>query len=226
MGGTDLRRLADGLWYWTARHPDWHPGEFGREVGSYAALAGGDLLLIDPLLPDEANGIFKLIDERSADRLAILITIPYHTRSAEAIAARYRRSLGAKVWGHPAVGKRLADKRLLQAIEPGAQLPGDATAYAIGRPRRYEMPLHLPSHNAVVFGDSVVEADGRLRVWAQERVTPARRRFYTERFAPTLAPLVDLEPSRVLVTHGAPVLKGAAAALRDAVRSPPWYRHG
>jgi len=29
-------RLADGLWRWTARHPEWHPGEFGKEVASFA----------------------------------------------------------------------------------------------------------------------------------------------------------------------------------------------
>ena len=32
-----MREVAPGLLYWTARHPDWHPGEFGAEVGSYAA---------------------------------------------------------------------------------------------------------------------------------------------------------------------------------------------
>jgi hypothetical protein len=47
--------LADGLWRWTARHPDWHPsGEFGAEVGSYAAHEGGRTVLIDPLLSEEA----------------------------------------------------------------------------------------------------------------------------------------------------------------------------
>ena len=35
-----MRKLADGLWYWTARHPEWHPGEFGAEVASFALRAG------------------------------------------------------------------------------------------------------------------------------------------------------------------------------------------
>lgn len=26
------KKLANGLWRWTERHREWHPGEFGREV--------------------------------------------------------------------------------------------------------------------------------------------------------------------------------------------------
>ena len=48
-----MEELTEGLWRWTARHPEWHPGEFGAEVASFAAQAGDDTLLIDPLLPPE-----------------------------------------------------------------------------------------------------------------------------------------------------------------------------
>ena len=34
-----MQRLTDGLWRWTARHPEWHPGEFGAEVACFAAAA-------------------------------------------------------------------------------------------------------------------------------------------------------------------------------------------
>jgi len=46
-----MEKLTDGLWRWTARHPEWHPGEFGAEVACFAAQAGDTTLLIDPLLP-------------------------------------------------------------------------------------------------------------------------------------------------------------------------------
>ena len=46
-----MQKLTDGLWRWTARHPEWHPGEFGAEVACFAAQAGDTTLLIDPLLP-------------------------------------------------------------------------------------------------------------------------------------------------------------------------------
>jgi hypothetical protein len=31
--------LADGLWRWTARHGEWHPGEWGAQVASFALSA-------------------------------------------------------------------------------------------------------------------------------------------------------------------------------------------
>ena len=46
-----MQKLSDGLWRWTARHPEWHPGEFGAEVACFAAQADDTTLLIDPLLP-------------------------------------------------------------------------------------------------------------------------------------------------------------------------------
>jgi glyoxylase-like metal-dependent hydrolase (beta-lactamase superfamily II) len=85
------------------------------------------------------------------------------------------------------------------------------------------MPLWLPSHSAVAFGDAVVEAEGALRLWAQGPRTDRYRTFVRERFAPTLEPLVALAPERVLVTHGRPVLSGGAAALAAA---EPWWLRG
>jgi glyoxylase-like metal-dependent hydrolase (beta-lactamase superfamily II) len=153
--------LADGLWRWTARHPEWHAGEFGREVASLRTDEG--LVLVDPLLPEEPGSVLDALDAR---------------------------------------------------------------AYAIGRPRRFEMPLHLPSHRALAFGDAVVETGGELRIWAQGRVDEKRHRFYRERFNPTLEPLLELDVERVLVTHGAPVLSGGAAELRRALEREPWILRG
>ena len=50
-----MQKLMEGLWRWTARHPEWHPGEFGAEVACFAAQAGDTTLLIDPLLPPEPD---------------------------------------------------------------------------------------------------------------------------------------------------------------------------
>jgi glyoxylase-like metal-dependent hydrolase (beta-lactamase superfamily II) len=103
-------------------------------------------------------------------------------------------------------------------------LPGGVTAHTIGKPRRYETPLHLPSHGALVFGDAVAEADGRLVVWSTERVDAKVERFYRERFNPTLELLLELDFDRVLVTHGKPVLQGGREQLEQALRAEPWYR--
>ena len=214
-----MQELAPGLWRWTARHAEWHPGEWGAEVASFAVDAGdGAVLLIDPLLPEDDAEVLERVD--ALGPAAILVTIPYHTRSSEPLAKHY----GIPILGHPAVGKRLRDRSHLQPLD---DLPGGARAYPIGKPRRHETPIHLPSHRALVFGDAIVTTpEGDLRLWHTDRVDDARARWYRERFVPTLQPLRELDLERILVTHGEPVLHGGSAALEDALTSRPWYRHG
>jgi hypothetical protein len=214
-----MQELASGLWRWTARHAEWHPGEWGAEVASFAVDAGdGAVLLIDPLLPEDDTDVLERLDALSP--AAILVTIPYHARSSEPLAERY----GIPIHGHPAVGKRLRDRSHLQPLD---DLPAGARAYPMGKPRRHETPIHLPSHRALAFGDAIVTTpEGDLRLWHTDRVDDARARWYQERFVPTLEPLRELDLERILVTHGEPVLNGGSAALEDALTSRPWYRHG
>ena len=91
------------------------------------------------------------------------------------------------------------------------------------------MPLHLPSHGALVFGDAVAEAEGRLVVWTSEKVDAKVERFYRERFNPTLEPLLELDFDSVLVTHGQPAAgrreaRAAQGARREAL-VPPRLRY-
>jgi hypothetical protein len=219
--------LADGLWRWTARHPEWHPGEFGSEVASFALKADGAdgaVVLIDPLLPPEPDLVLDVIEAQLGERLAILITIPYHVRSSEAIRDRFGSDAEVTIWGHPACAKRLSDEAGFRTFEPGDELPAGVAAHRIGKPRRHEMPLLLPSHRALAFGDALVEVGGELRVWSDRRLDADVRRFYRERFNPTLEPLLELDFDRVLVTHGAPVMQDGREALRSALQAEPWYR--
>ena len=219
-------KLADGLWRWTARHPEWHPGEFGREVACFALQPGDDAMLIDPLLPPDAEPVLDLIESIIAERLSILITIPYHVRSSAEIRGRFESEAETTIWGHPACAKRLDDTSGFRELEPGTELPAGVTAHHIGKPRRHEMPLHLPSHKALAFGDAVAAVDGRLVVWATAKVDEKMERFHRERFNPTLEPLLELDLDRVLVTHGEPVMKAGRKQLEAALRARPWSRHG
>ena len=221
-----MDKLTEGLWRWTARHPEWHPGEFGAEVASYAAQAGDTTLLIDPLLPPDPSSVLAVIDESLGKCLAVLITVPYHVRSAEELWKRYKQDAETSIHGHAACAKRLTNRSGFQEIDPAVPLPGGVTAHAIGRPRRHETPLHLPSHRALVFGDAVAETGGRLAVWASERVDTKVERFYRERFNPTLEPLLELDFDTVLATHGQPLMSGGKRALRKALDSKPWYHRG
>jgi hypothetical protein len=224
-----MDEIAPGIWRWTARHPEWHTRvEWGHEVASFA-LVGDGLVLVDPLLPVlEAptraavdQGLDRLV--RKAERLDIMITIPYHARSAEELFKRYQGALPAAIWGHRAVAKRFRDTAMvLHEIEPGQTVGGDALALAIGKPRRYETPLYYSAHRALAFGDAVVGIDGGLRIWQQASTDPL---WHDQVFVPTMRPLLDLDVERVLVTHGAPVLRGGHQALEAAMAAGPWdYR--
>jgi glyoxylase-like metal-dependent hydrolase (beta-lactamase superfamily II) len=223
-----VAELAPDLWRWTARHPDWHPADtFGAEVASYALVAGDDLLLVDPLLPDgeDADPVLQDLDAlaETAKATYILITIGYHVRSAEPLRDRY----AAHIHGPESVTNRLADTKAFTVLEPGVTGPAGAVAYAIGSPRRTELPLWLPSHKALAFGDALVtNPAGKLRMWAQKSRDAQQIAFYRSRFAPTLDPLRELPAERILTTHGPPILRNGATALASALDTDPWFHRG
>ena len=68
------------------------------------------------------------------------------------------------------------------------------------------------------------DGKGALRVWDDPVESASRKKWWDERFLPTLRPLAKLDVERVLVTHGQPVLKGGAKALAKAFGQPPWQR--
>lgn len=210
--------VAPGVWRWAARHPDWHPAtEFGREVGSYAKHTGEGTVIVDPLL--EPGGEARL-DGVVQGLVTVLITIPYHARSAALVCERH----GGEILGHAACAKRLPPGAPFRAVAPGDELPHGLEAFAIGSPPRQELPFLIPGPApALAFGDAVVGVDGGLRVWIQRPLTEKREAWYRRRLVPTLAPLLDAGAEQVLVTHGAPVLRDGTAALRAALDAPPWY---
>jgi glyoxylase-like metal-dependent hydrolase (beta-lactamase superfamily II) len=219
-----MNEVAPRLWRWTAPHPEWSPEhEWGHEVASFALESSDVLVLVDPQAPPEAPFWTEL--DRLCDRctaLALMVTIPYHVRSSSAIYDRYRGRTSVSVWGHAAARRRLAGLGApVELVAPGKPLPAGAQAFAIGSPRRQEMPLYFPAHRALAFGDAVVGVEGELRVWE----TPERGRtpWYKNRFLPTLRPLLELDIDHVLVTHGPPAIGDGKAQLERALSSAPWH---
>jgi hypothetical protein len=217
-----VQDLGGGIWRWTARHPEWHPGRFGAEVASYALVEPRRTVLVDPLVPAGDEELWSRLDGVVAGRVTVLITIGYHVRSSAEVYARYPKTT---VWGPRTVARRLADTSSFRELAPGAGPPG-VRAFPIGRPRRSELPVLVESHRALAFGDAVVGVGQGLRMWCTEPVDERREHFYAERFAPTLEPILAEEFDAVLVTHGPAVVRDGRAALRDAIRRPPWYHHG
>ncbi len=222
-----MDEIVQGVFRWTAPHPEWRTRiEWGHEVASYALVCAGGLSLVDPLLPapDSSAGrdVQARLDElvAAAPSLDILVTIPYHTRSSEALFWRYRDRLPVALWGHPAVAKRFTDPATpLTPIVAGERAGSSALPQAIGDPRRFETPLFFPEHKALAFGDALVCVEGELRIWQERPFSPA---WYHDKFLPSLLPLLELDVEIVLATHGAPLLRDGRAALRRALASPPW----
>ena len=217
--------IAPQIWRWTARHPEWHPGEFGAEVVAFAIEAGDDLLLIDPILPeDDDPAVEELLDRLAQGRTtSALITIGYHVRDAEHLATRF----DGHIYGPHTCAKRLKATKLLTDFAPDVEGPAGTRTYGIGKPRRSERPIWIPSHHALAFGDALVtNPEGELRVWTHDPLDEKVRSFYGDRFAPTLQPLLELPVEHVLVTHGEPVIGNGAHALKEAAAADPWYHRG
>ena len=210
-----MRELRPGLWRWTARHPDWTPEEGGPEgwdpeVASYLYEAPGTLVLFDPLSPSWDD-----LDDRVA-RLGppnVLITIFWHTRSADVILDRYAET---RVFAHenalPEVRKRVAATDTFAA---GDALPGSVEAMTA---RDREALFWLPDQAALVAGDVLLgRAGGGVRVcpdsWLSEKFTPEGLRDELR------AALLDRPVELILLTHGEPVVENAREALDEALAS-------
>lgn len=205
-----MERIGEGLWRWTAWHAEWK-----QEVGSVYLETADAVVLIDPLVPPDDPAAFWRALDRDVSRarvpVHVLVTVFWHTRSTAEVVARY----DARPWA-PSRGRRPVERRAGGAVttfRPGDPLPGGAVAFATGRSS--EVVYWLPQHRALVPGDVILGAEGGgLRIcpesWLPDGVGHAEVRK-------AMRPLLELPVERVLVSHGEPVVKGAADALAEAL---------
>jgi glyoxylase-like metal-dependent hydrolase (beta-lactamase superfamily II) len=199
----ELRELRPGLWRWVTFHPEWK-----QDVGSVAYKGSDDLVLIDSLL--ESDDALDELVERVAKPLVALVTVFWHTRSADLVARRHRARVLAPAGGKAAVRRRAPT---MEAFRPGDPLP--AGVQALPTARASEVVYWLPAHRAVVSGDVLLgSADGGVRLCPQSWL-PAGKTL--DQLADSLRPLLELPVSRVLVSHGEPVLRNGGAALERAL---------
>ncbi len=139
----EVERLRQGLWRWTAPHPEWDPGGTGASawpqmVGSVYYEAPEATVLIDPLVPSDPSDAarFWIALDRDVERrglpVATLRTVHWHERSCAQIRARYPAYAGH---------------------------PPSVAAIALGDPIG-ETHFHLAEHRALVPGDVLLGASG------------------------------------------------------------------
>jgi glyoxylase-like metal-dependent hydrolase (beta-lactamase superfamily II) len=215
-----IDELAPGLWRWTAPR-----GGIPTTMTAYALRDGSDTILVDPLAGADDEPLLAELDEIVGGAVRILITTPFHVRGSDVLRRRWRGRHEVTISGHAQCvhPERLRNRSGFRPLRGGETLEGGVRVHTIGKPRRAELPLELPSHRALAFGDAVLEVDGELRVW--EDLDGGRRgAWYEQRFLPTLEALTRLDVERVLVTHGNPVLRDGAQALAATLARPPWVR--
>jgi hypothetical protein len=196
----DVRRLADGLWYWTAPHPNWRnwpvDARDGRawpeRVGCVYYEAPDAVCLIDPLVPedDEADFLRHLDGDvaRLARPVVVLLTAGWHRRSANALAERY----GA-------------------AVDPDP-LPQGVEEIPIGGADERQVAYFIRPHRALVVAEIfAVDRSGTLGVYPSPAL--ARR----EELLASLDQIAALPVERLLVSHGEPILVDASRAIEHAI---------
>jgi hypothetical protein len=142
----DVRELRPGLWRWTARHPEWDD----RVVASAYLETANAIVLVDPLVPrGEEARFFAALDRdvaRAKRPVAVVLTNPWHRRSADELAQRY-------------------DARVV--VGGDGSLPGGLAAYPGGM-QPEDVVIHVPSHRAIFTGDTLLDNDLCPEDWLAE----------------------------------------------------------
>lgn len=201
-------RLSDALTLWMAPHPAWTPNpEWPENVGFATWKSAEAYVLIDPLVRDDLDPpAWEPLDAAVADAggtAVVLLTAPWHERSARAVSARY----GAAVWIHPRGRGRVADLPEL------ASLPKGVEAFVPAGVEEAQAAFHIASERALVVAEFLRGTDDGLRVLP----SPAAKDL--DAFAASLDQLRDLPIDRVLVAHGPSVLSDGGAAIREALNA-------
>jgi hypothetical protein len=196
-----LAEVAPGLHRWTARHPAWEagaepesPGDWPEEVGCVAYEGPDALVLVDPLV-ERWDALDSLV-ERNGKPVAVLTTMRFHGRSRAEVAERY----GAPLISH--------DEPPPAGIERIPIEGGD------------ESMVWIEALRALVPGDRLIGDGGRPPAL---RMCPASWLGYLpgppglDDLRDGLRPLLELPVELVLVSHGEPVLRDGAAAIRAAL---------
>lgn len=219
----EVDRLADGLWRWTAPHPDWTPeegpyGGWGRDVSCVYHEAEEGIVLIDPLVPDDEDNaarFWRALDgdvERIGTPPTVAISVRWHGRSAADIRARYD---GARVLAV----QPLDDCEVDGALRDGDRLPGGIEVLVPDAPGEARMSLlRCACHGLLWTADYLLGDDtgGLSRTPASWFDEEQDRRWMEQHAAEAV--LAAAHGVRVVIpAHGRPVTEHPAEALAHAL---------
>jgi hypothetical protein len=194
-----MREIAPGLHVWAAPHPNWEsdpepesPADWPEDVGSVLFEAPEAVVFIDPQVPDS---LWDDLDRVVAGRpVVVLTTMRFHGRSRDAVIERFG---GAKV---------RHDEPMPAGVE------------ALPFPRFDETIYWLPGPRALVPGDRLIgDGFGGARLCPESWLGYIKPVVGVDELRAALSPLLELPVEYLLLSHGAPVVGGGAAALARAL---------
>lgn len=195
-----IRQVVPGVYRWHIA--DERIGD--SESDAYAVVDGDEVVLIDPLpLAPRAEASLARLG-RVED---ILLTGSCHQRSAW----RYRKKFGAKV--HAPRKASGLEQQPDATYAAGDALPGGLTAFHTPGPTESHFAL-FRKKGAVLFVPDLLMGAGRKGLTfipGEYHDDPATTRA-------SVARLLDLPFRVACFSHGAPLLSGARAGMRDALR--------
>jgi hypothetical protein len=200
-----MRELADGLWHWTAIHPN-----HGQRVSSYAFAPAR--ALIDPLLPED--GAEALDDLRPE---LIVLSCRHHWRSSGELVERF----GCRVLCNEEGLHEFADGRDVEGFEPGDLLASGVLAVGIDALSPDETAIHIDAGpGALLIADGVIRRDaGELAFVSDFLLGDDPEQVKRDLRGAFQLVLEEGPPFEfVLFAHGEPYLEGGREALAAFVR--------
>jgi glyoxylase-like metal-dependent hydrolase (beta-lactamase superfamily II) len=201
-----VKEIEPGLHYWTAPHPAWQGAtDWPEDVGCVCYEAPEQVVLIDPLVSKaEEREFWAMLDGWVKERpAAILLTAPWHLRSAPLVAERY----GLPIWAHESARGRISYRT------HSGDLPQDVELFVPSGVAEGQVAFFLRTPRALVVAEFFLGIDGGLRVLS----SPAERD--PSAFHCSLETLLDLPIAHVLVAHGEPVIREGQERIAEALRA-------
>jgi glyoxylase-like metal-dependent hydrolase (beta-lactamase superfamily II) len=126
-----IEEIRPGLKRWAGPHAEFDPlegnlDETYTDVASVLFAGPDELVLIDPLVPEELWPELDAEVERSGQPVVVLTTISFHERSRDGVARRYGARLGGDVAGVRGFSAERGDEVAFWLEEPRTLVFGDA----------------------------------------------------------------------------------------------------
>ena len=194
----DLYQLVPGLFIW-----QYYDSTVKAELYSSAIIASGEIYVVDPILL-EASQLGRL--RRIAPPVGIVVTNANHQRAA----VYYSKELSVPIF---AQGESFRGKKppRFTKIADGAKICDELEVIAIEGAVAGEIALYHPLNGGtLVVGDALInfEPPGLA-------VLPRKYCLNQKQMRRSLQELLTRPVERLLFAHGAPILSGASARLRN-----------